>query len=190
MFGLFKKKLPLLELKVTAIEDDNYVGRYEFLTTQKFDIEYQRLILGLITKMCAIEKSRLEVTVLIKDYLKNLADINDFNHSTVSYQRPYQIEKIEEGRFPAGKDVVATLIHVSNTQRHINTKIPRSYYEYQMLCTIVVAIELACQKLDVHNLKSLHNGIKYLVNSGKLTSMGIMEASRLQNEAFLLKDKF
>lgn len=152
----FKGSMPLLKVKITSSDGLKYYVNFDELHPDTNKTEYIRIVLHFIAKMLLINKNiENEIISLLKkvSISKNLSQ-DSFSSNPIT---------IQEG-ISSGKTITAKLLFVDIKRRFLKTNIPVTFFENQLLDSIISLIKCSAKNLSDFNLKILQLSIKELLD--------------------------
>lgn len=177
--------MPVLKSKIGTSDGLNYIVQFEKLHPELKEIEYVRMVLNYTAKILfVIDKKHEYVSLEIMEFIKNISktkmtpkDIEQFFPNEISIQ----------GGDPKGKVVEGILSFKDMRTRNIMTKLPNTWFEYQLAHSVMVLIKSTVRLLDEFHREYLKESLNYMaqeyekgVNPREMRSM-----ASLPNEAFL-----
>lgn len=186
----FKKKrgIPLLKVSVQTIDDYNYFVQFHHIHPDVKQIEYVRIALNFTTKILFLV--RFTKPILKNEIIKVLNQVL----TTKLYQGELEAIigdkiKIKEGvANDESKTIEGTLYFINTFNRSINTKLPTTWHENQLLNSIIAVLVSCNNKIDESHKEYFFKSLSYLANSyntGKVDPFSMHSMLRLPNEAFL-----
>ena len=154
----FKGSMPLLKVKITSSDGLKYYVTFDELHPDTNKTEYIRIVLHFIAKMLLINQNKNienEIISLLKkvSISKNLSQ-DSFSSNPIT---------IQEG-ISSGKTITAKLLFVDIKRRFLKTNIPVTFFENQLLDSIISLIKCSAKNLSDFNLKILQLSIKELLD--------------------------
>ena len=187
MFRRMKKAagMPVLKSKIGTSDGFNYKVNFEKIHPETKDIEYVRMVLNFTTKILfTIEKKHEYVSVEILDFIKEVSE-TDMTPEDIDRFIPPGMS-IQEG-IPSGKIIEGVLYFKDMRTRHVMTKLPVTWFEYQLAHSVIALTKITVEKSDDLHREYLKNSLKFMadayengVNPREMTAM-----VNLPNEAFL-----
>ena len=186
MFRRIKKAagMPVLKSKIGTSDGFNYKVNFEKIHPQTKDIEYVRMVLNFTAKIrFVIEKKHKYVSIQILDFIKEVSE-TEMTPEDIDRFIPLGIS-IQEG-IPSGKVIEGVLHFKDMRTRNVITKLPVTWFEYQLAHSVITIKKISVEKLDDFHREYLKNSLKYMadkyengVNPREMTTM-----INLPNEAF------
>ncbi len=186
MFRRIKKAagMPVLKSKIGTSDGFNYKVNFEKIHPQTKDIEYVRMVLNFTAKILfVIEKKHKYVSIEILDFIKEVSE-TEMTPEDIDRFIPLGIS-IQEG-IPSGKVIEGVLHFKDMRTRNVITKLPVTWFEYQLAHSVIALTKISVEKLDDFHREYLKNSLKYMadkyengVNPREMTTM-----INLPNEAF------
>ncbi len=186
MFRRIKKAagMPVLKSKIGTSDGFNYKVNFEKIHPQTKDIEYVRMVLNFTAKILfVIEKKHKYVSIQILDFIKEVSETG-MTPEDIDRFIPLGIS-IQEG-IPSGKVIEGVLHFKDMRTRNVITKLPVTWFEYQLAHSVIALTKISVEKLDDFHREYLKNSLKYMadkyengVNPREMTTM-----INLPNEAF------
>jgi hypothetical protein len=186
MFRRIKKAagMPVLKSKIGTSDGFNYKVNLEKIHTHTKDIEYVRMVLNFTAKILfVIEKKHEYVSIEILDFIKEISE-TEMTPEDIDRFIPLGIS-IQEG-IPSGKVIEGVLHFKDMRTRNVITKLPVTWFEYQLAHSVIALTKISVEKLDVFHREYLKNSLKYMadkyengVNPREMATM-----INLPNEAF------
>jgi hypothetical protein len=187
MFRRIKKAagMPVLKSKIGTSDGFNYKVNFEKIHPETKDIEYVRMVLNFTAKILfVIEKKHEYVSIEILDFIKEVSETEMTPEDIDRFILPGIF--IQEG-IPSGKVIEGVLYFKDMRTRNVMTKLPITWFEYQLAHSVIALTKITVEKLDDFHREYLKNSLKYMadkyengVNPKEMTSM-----INLPNEAFL-----
>ena len=186
MFRRIKKAagMPVLKSKIGTSDGFNYKVNFEKIHPQTKDIEYVRMVLNFTAKILfVIEKKHKYVSIQILDFIKEVSE-TEMTPEDIDRFIPLGIS-IQEG-IPSGKVIEGVLHFKDMRTRNVITKLPVTWFEYQLAHSVIALTKISVEKLDDFHREYLKHSLKYMadkdengVNPREMTTM-----INLPNEAF------
>jgi hypothetical protein len=187
MFKVMKKAagMPILKSKIGTSDGFNYIVNFEKIHPETKHIEYVRMVLNFIAKILyVIEKKYEYVSIEILDFIKEVSETEMTPEDIDRFILPGIF--IQEG-IPSGKVIEGVLYFKDMRTRNVMTKLPITWFEYQLAHSVIALTKITVEKLDDFHREYLKNSLKYMadkyengVNPREMTAM-----VNLPNEAFL-----
>lgn len=176
--------IPVLKVKIGTEDGYNYRVEIEKLHPETKDIEYVRLVLNYTAKILfVIEKKHDYVS---EELLKFIDEISNTNMSPndVAESIPEELT-IGDGR-AIGKIIEGVLNFKDIRTRNIMTRLPLTWFEYQLAHSVMALTKTTVDKLDDFHREYLRDALKYMSQS--YNERGVdpreMRSLMLPNEAF------
>jgi hypothetical protein len=177
--------MPVLKARIGTSDGLNYNVHFEKLHPELKEIEYVRMVLNFTAKtLFMIEKKHDYVSEEIMEFIKNVSntkmttnDVEQFFPSGIS---------IQDGN-PNGKVVEGILYFKDMRTRNIMTKLPSTWFEYQLAHSVIVLIKSTLELLDEFHRDYLRESLRYMVQEYEkgVNPREMRSMVSLPNEAFL-----
>ncbi len=177
--------MPLLKTRIGTTDGLNYKVHFEKLHPELKEIEYVRMALNFTAKILfVIEKKHNYVSKEIIEFIKNVPN---------TVMAPNDIEKIFpkeisiQNGIPNGKVVEGILYFKDMRARNIMTKLPTTWFEYQLAHSVVVLIKSTLELLDEYNKDYLRESLRYMAQQYEkgVDPREMKNMLSVPNEAFL-----
>ena len=148
MFRRIKKAagMPILKSKIGTSDGFNYKVNFEKMHPQTKDIEYVRMVLNFTAKILfVIEKKHKYVSIQILDFIKEVSE-TEMTPEDIDRFIPLGIS-IQEG-IPSGKVIEGVLHFKDMRTRNVITKLPVTWFEYQLAHSVIALTKISVEKLD------------------------------------------
>jgi len=177
--------MPVLKARIGTSDGLNYNVHFEKLHPELKEIEYVRMVLNFTAKtLFMIEKKHDYVSEEIMEFIKNVSNTK-MTTNDVEQFFPNGIS-IQDGN-PNGKVVEGILYFKDMRTRNIMTKLPSTWFEYQLAHSVIVLIKSTLELLDEFHRDYLRESLRYMVQSYEkgVNPREMRSMVSLPNEAFL-----
>ena len=177
--------IPVLKTRIGTFDGLNYKVHFEKLHPELKEIEYVRMVLNFIAKILyVIEKKHDYVSEEIIEFIKNVSNTK-MTPNDIKQFFPNEIS-IQDGN-PNGKVVEGILYFKDMRTRNIMTKLPTTWFEFQLAHSVIVLIKGTVELLDEFHREYLRESLNYMVQAYEkgVNPKEMRSMVSLPNEAFL-----
>jgi len=177
--------IAVLKTKIGTSDGLNYEVLFVKIHPETKEIEYVRMALNFTAKILFIIQKKDEyVSSQILDFLKKVSE-TEMTPKDIDRFIPNGIS-ITVGS-PKGKVTEGVLYFKDMRTRNVMTKLPPTWFEYQLAHTVIALIKVTVEKLDDFHRECLKNSLKFMADKYEsgVNPKEISVMVNLPNESFL-----